>query len=42
MRGPSSPPPPDLSHLTEEERAIIMGVMHRQKNLDYETQEMQK
>lgn len=34
-RPPAGPPPmqelPDLSHLTEEERGIIMAVMDRQK-----------
>ena len=32
------PSPPDLSYLTQEERAIISGVMHRQK--DEETREI--
>jgi hypothetical protein len=31
-------PGPDLSHLTDEERAIIENVMHRQK--DEETREV--
>lgn len=30
-RQPSDPPEPDLSHLTEEERKIIEGVLQRQK-----------
>ncbi|XP_032240219.1 regulating synaptic membrane exocytosis protein 2 isoform X4 [Nematostella vectensis] len=42
FRAPASPPPPDLSHLTEEERHIILEVMNRQKSLEAQTQEMQK
>ena len=30
-RLPSEPPEPDLSHLTDEERKIIEGVLQRQK-----------
>lgn len=30
-RLPSDPPEPDLSHLTEDERKIIEGVLQRQK-----------
>ena len=33
---------PDLSHLTEEERKIIMGVMDRQKKEDAKEQTMLK
>lgn len=39
-RPPTVPPPmpelPDLSHLTEEERNIIMAVMDRQKEEEKE------
>ncbi|CAL8287072.1 unnamed protein product [Merluccius merluccius] len=38
----SSPPMPDLSHLTEDERRIILGVMDRQKKEDAKEQTMLK
>uniref|UniRef100_A0A674B2P6 Regulating synaptic membrane exocytosis 2 n=1 Tax=Salmo trutta TaxID=8032 RepID=A0A674B2P6_SALTR len=48
-RGPGAPPPagalpdlPDLSHLTEDERKIILGVMDRQKKEDEKEQSMLK
>ncbi|XP_045574510.1 regulating synaptic membrane exocytosis protein 2 isoform X4 [Salmo salar] len=48
-RGPDAPPPagalpdlPDLSHLTEDERKIILGVMDRQKKEDEKEQSMLK
>jgi hypothetical protein len=48
-RGPGTPPPagalpdlPDLSHLTEDERKIILGVMDRQKKEDEKEQSMLK
>ncbi|XP_028835567.1 regulating synaptic membrane exocytosis protein 2 isoform X29 [Denticeps clupeoides] len=42
--GPAAAPPemPDLSHLTEEERKIILGVMDRQKKEDEKEQSMLK
>ncbi|XP_035272523.1 regulating synaptic membrane exocytosis protein 2 isoform X27 [Anguilla anguilla] len=47
--GPAAPPAaahlpevPDLSHLTEEERKIILGVMDRQKKEDEKEQSMLK
>ncbi|KAJ8353779.1 hypothetical protein SKAU_G00213460 [Synaphobranchus kaupii] len=47
--GPAAPPAaallpevPDLSHLTEEERKIIHGVMDRQKQEDEKEQSMLK
>ncbi|KAM4584094.1 regulating synaptic membrane exocytosis protein 1-like isoform 3-T3 [Odontesthes bonariensis] len=39
---PSMPDLPDLSHLTEEERKIIMGVMARQKEEEEKEQAMLK
>lgn len=36
------PEMPDLSHLTEEERKIILGVMDRQKKEDAKEQSMLK
>lgn len=36
------PEMPDLSHLTEEERKIILGVMERQKNEEAKEQSMLK
>lgn len=39
---PSMPDLPDLSHLTEEERKIIMGVMARQKEEEDKEQAMLK
>lgn len=45
-RPPTLPPSmsdlPDLSHLTEEERKIIMGVMARQKEEEEKEQAMLK
>ncbi|XP_045064279.1 regulating synaptic membrane exocytosis protein 2-like [Coregonus clupeaformis] len=48
-RGPGAPPPagalpdlPDLSHLTEDERKIILGVMDRQKKEEEKEQSMLK
>ncbi|XP_071253466.1 regulating synaptic membrane exocytosis protein 2-like isoform X4 [Salvelinus alpinus] len=48
-RGPCASPPtgalpdlPDLSHLTEDERKIILGVMDRQKKEDEKEQSMLK
>lgn len=39
---PAAPAPPDLSHLTEEERKIILGVMDRQKKEEEKEQTMLK
>ncbi|CAH1774588.1 unnamed protein product [Owenia fusiformis] len=39
-RRPSLPPMPDLSHLSEEERAIIEGVIQRQKEEEDKEQEI--
>lgn len=36
------PEMPDLSHLTEEERRIILGVMERQKKEEAKEQSMLK
>ena len=36
------PEMPDLSHLTEEERRIILGVMDRQKQEEAQEQSMLK
>ncbi|XP_038832223.1 regulating synaptic membrane exocytosis protein 2 isoform X5 [Salvelinus namaycush] len=48
-QGPGAPPPagalpdlPDLSHLTEDERKIILGVLDRQKKEDEKEQSMLK
>lgn len=45
-RPPTVPPPmpelPDLSHLTEEERNIIMAVMDRQKEEEDKEEAMLK
>lgn len=38
----AAPEMPDLSHLTEEERKIILGVMERQKNEEAKEQSMLK
>ncbi|KAA0702759.1 Regulating synaptic membrane exocytosis protein 2 [Triplophysa tibetana] len=40
--GPVLPEMPDLSHLTEEERKIILGVMDRQKKEEEKEQSMLK
>ena len=40
--GGGLPELPDLSHLTEEERKIILGVMDRQKQEDEKEQSMLK
>lgn len=54
MSGPAGPAPPtgagsgpepelpDLSHLTEEERSIILSVMERQKKEEEKEQSMLK
>ncbi|XP_042631923.1 regulating synaptic membrane exocytosis protein 2-like isoform X25 [Cyprinus carpio] len=39
---PAAPAPPDLSHLTEEERKIILSVMERQKKEEEKEQSMLK
>ena len=41
-RLPVSPPPPDLSNLTEEEKQIIQCVLQRQKQMEEETIELQR
>lgn len=41
-RLPASPPPPDLSNLTEEEKQIIQCVLQRQKQMEEETIELQR
>uniref|UniRef100_A0A8C1IN01 Regulating synaptic membrane exocytosis 2 n=1 Tax=Cyprinus carpio TaxID=7962 RepID=A0A8C1IN01_CYPCA len=38
---PAAPAPPDLSHLTEEERKIILSVMERQKKEEEKEQSME-
>lgn len=40
--GPAAAEMPDLSHLTEEERKIILGVMERQKTEEAKEQSMLK
>ncbi|XP_039973285.1 regulating synaptic membrane exocytosis protein 2 [Xiphias gladius] len=40
--GPAMPEMPDLSHLTEEERKIILGVMDRQRKEEAKEQSMLK
>ncbi len=40
--GPVLPEMPDLSHLTEEERKIILGVMDRQKKEEEKEQSVLK
>lgn len=37
LRPPENPPAPDLSHLTEEEKNIIMSVMERQQAMEQES-----
>ncbi|XP_044180838.1 rab-3-interacting molecule unc-10-like isoform X8 [Acropora millepora] len=39
---PASPPPPDLSNLTEEEKEIIQSVLQRQKQMEDETLQLQR
>jgi len=39
---PASPPPPDLSNLTEEEKQIIQSVLERQKQMEDETNQLQR
>lgn len=39
---PAQPDMPDLSHLTEEEKKIILSVMDRQKKEDEKEQSMLK
>lgn len=39
---PASPPPPDLSNLTEEEKQIIQSVLQRQKQMEDETLKLQR
>lgn len=39
---PASPPPPDLSNLTEEEKQIIQSVLQRQKQMEHETLQLQR
>ncbi|XP_022806324.1 uncharacterized protein LOC111343416 isoform X8 [Stylophora pistillata] len=41
FRMPASPPPPDLSNLTEEEKEIIQSVLERQKQMEEETNQLQ-
>lgn len=41
-RRPSLPPLPDLSHLTEEERQIIEGVLLRQREEEEKNTEIVK
>nr|XP_058949794.1 regulating synaptic membrane exocytosis protein 2-like [Pocillopora verrucosa] len=41
FRLPASPPPPDLSNLTEEEKEIIQSVLERQKQMEEETNQLQ-
>jgi len=41
FRCPASPPPPDLSNLTEEEKEIIQSVLQRQKQMEEETTQLQ-
>lgn len=40
FRLPASPPPPDLSNLTEEEKEIIQSVLERQKQMEDETTQL--
>ncbi|XP_016089638.1 regulating synaptic membrane exocytosis protein 2-like [Sinocyclocheilus grahami] len=42
LGAPAAPAPPDLSHLTEEERRIILSVMERQKTEEEKEQSMLK
>ncbi|XP_059412805.1 regulating synaptic membrane exocytosis protein 2-like isoform X3 [Carassius carassius] len=42
LGAPASPAPPDLSHLTEDERRIILSVMERQKKEEEKEQSMLK
>uniref|UniRef100_A0A9J8BV13 Regulating synaptic membrane exocytosis 2 n=1 Tax=Cyprinus carpio carpio TaxID=630221 RepID=A0A9J8BV13_CYPCA len=42
LGAPAAPAPPDLSHLTEEERRIILSVMERQKKEEEKEQSMLK
>uniref|UniRef100_A0A8C2GSJ9 Regulating synaptic membrane exocytosis 2 n=1 Tax=Cyprinus carpio TaxID=7962 RepID=A0A8C2GSJ9_CYPCA len=41
LGAPAAPAPPDLSHLTEEERRIILSVMERQKKEEEKEQSME-
>ncbi|XP_026144215.1 regulating synaptic membrane exocytosis protein 2 isoform X1 [Carassius auratus] len=42
LGAPAAPAPPDLSHLTEDERRIILSVMERQKKEEEKEQSMLK
>ena len=42
VTGPGEPDLPDLSHLTEDERKIILSVMDRQKKEEEKEQTMLK
>ena len=42
LRPPDSPPMPDLSHLTEEEKNIIQSVMQRQQAMENESDKLKK